>query len=122
MSFFPLSNVPAPVFSPLSHTQKKNGYIIGIPFLSSTRLSYKKYKNIRFVRVTSSTLHRDRTFSDLSPIHNNIGMEHHWNPPSYIYTSKIRKNENINFKFGSTHLERAPCGIHELFTNLRDQV
>ena len=75
---------------PLSHLTK-NGYIIGIPFLTSTRLSYKKYKDISFGRVTSPLSNMTGRFSDLSAIQNNIGMEHHWNPLSYIYTSKIIK-------------------------------
>jgi hypothetical protein len=55
---------PCTCFLPLSQS-KKNGYIIGIPFLTSTRLSYKKYKDISFGLVTSPLSNVTERFSDL---------------------------------------------------------
>ena len=80
---------PYTCFLPLSLTWQKNGYIIGIPFLTSTRLSYKKYKDTSFGRVTSPLSNMTGRFSDLSVIQNILV----WNiiGISFLYESTPRK-------------------------------
>jgi hypothetical protein len=93
MSFFPLSNVPEPVFSPhLSLTRKKMDTSSECPSLH-LHVQTKKKQGHKFWLSDFSTLHRPVTgrFSDLSDIQNNIGMEHHGIPLSYMYKSKIKE-------------------------------
>jgi hypothetical protein len=83
------------LFSHLSLTRKN---IIGIPFLTSTRVSYKNTKTYVLVEWPRSLSTVTGRFSDLSPIQNNIAMEHHWNPLSSICTLKIIKKQKHKFQ------------------------
>jgi len=98
------------------------------PFLTSTRLRYKKYEDISFGLVNLfGPLSWPDGLSDLSLFQKalkTIGMVHHyhWDPLSYIYTCKIiKKSTHTLGQFGnslSTSWRSDPCGILELLASL----